>query len=108
MVVLLVLFNCDEDFIYWILWDYMGLDLVWVVVDDVVVVNCVSSFFGVEVGNVLVEFYSEFSELLEYYKVNVVICDVLKLWVDLLFGGYVIIEFIEVFMVIDVNLGLFI
>ncbi len=102
-----VLLNRDEDFIHRILRDHMGPDLARVVVDDPAAVSRVGSFFGSELGNVVVESHEESTELLEHYKINAAIRDALKPRVDLPSGGYVIIEPTEALTVIDVNSGSF-
>ena len=98
-----VLLNRDEDFIHRILRDHMGPDLVRVVIDDPAATERVTSFLGQDGSNVLVEAHSEPSELLEHYRINAAIRDALKPRVDLLSGGYVIIEPTEALTVIDVN-----
>ncbi len=102
-----VLLNRDEDFIHRILRDQAGPELMRVVVDDYAAVDRVHSFLGQGDSHVLVEAYSEPSELLEHFKVNAAIRDALKPRVDLPSGGYVIIEPTEALTVIDVNSGSF-
>ena len=102
-----VLLNRDEDFIHRILRDHAGPDLMRVVVDDAAAVDRVHTFLGQDDSHVLVEAYSEPSELLEHFKVNAAIRDALKPRADLPSGGYVIIEPTEALTVIDVNSGSF-
>jgi len=102
-----VLLNRDEDFIHRILRDHAGPDLMRVVVDDAAAVDRVHTFLGQDDSHVLVEAYSQPSELLEHFKVNAAIRDALKPRVDLPSGGYVIIEPTEALTVIDVNSGSF-
>ena len=102
-----VLLNRDEDFIHRILRDQAGPELMRVVVDDSAAVDRVHTFLGQGDSHVLVEAYSEPSELLEHFKVNAAIRDALKPRVDLPSGGYVIIEPTEALTVIDVNSGSF-
>ena len=102
-----VLLNRDEDFIHRILRDHAGPELMRVVVDDATAVDRVHTFLGQDDSHVLVEAYSEPSELLEHFKVNAAIRDALKPRVDLPSGGYVIIEPTEALTVIDVNSGSF-
>jgi len=102
-----VLLNRDEDFIHRILRDQAGPELMRVVVDDSAAVDRVHTFLGQADSHVLVEAYSEPSELLEHFKVNAAIRDALKPRVDLPSGGYVIIEPTEALTVIDVNSGSF-
>ncbi len=102
-----VLLNRDEDFIHRVLRDLYSPDVLKVVVDSADAVARVNAFLGSDQANLLVEYHSESTEILEHYRVNAAIRDALKPRVDLPSGGYVIIEPTEALTVIDVNSGSF-
>jgi ribonuclease E len=102
-----VLLNRDEDFVHRVLRDFYGPEVTRVVVDSSEAVGRVQGFLGADQVNLLIEFHSESTEILEHYRVHAAIRDALKPRVDLPSGGYVIIEPTEALTVIDVNSGSF-
>ncbi len=102
-----VLLNRDEDFIHRVLRDHIGPNLNRVVVDDHNAVERIKGFLAQDGPDIQVEAHSEYTELLEHYRVNKAIHDALQPRVDLPSGGYVIIEPTEALTVIDVNSGSF-
>ena len=102
-----VLLNRDEDFIHRVLRDLYNPEVVRVVVDTAEAVERVNAFLGADQANLLVEYHSDHTEVLEHFRVHAAIRDALKPRVDLPSGGYVIIEPTEALTVIDVNSGSF-
>ena len=102
-----VLLNRDEDFIHRVLRDFYSPEVVRVVVDTPDAVGRVNAFLGADQANLLVEYHTESTEILEHHRINAAIRDALKPRVELPSGGYVIIEPTEALTVIDVNSGSF-
>jgi len=102
-----ILLNRDEDFIHRILRDHVGQNVNNIIVDHPDAVGRVKNFLGKDSKDLAIELHSDSQNILEKYRVLSAINDALKPRVDLLSGGYIIIEPTEALTVIDVNSGSF-
>ncbi|WP_269621844.1 Rne/Rng family ribonuclease [Prochlorococcus marinus] len=101
------LLNRDEDFIHRVLRDHINSELSKVIVDSNAGQERVKRFLAQDYSNVIVECHNEPNNLIEHFKIDTAILNALKPRVDLLSGGYIIIEPTEALTVIDVNSGSF-
>ena len=102
-----ILLNRDEDFIHKILRDNIGQNVSQIVVDKTEAIGRIKSFLGKDSKEIAIELHNDSLNILEKYRVISAINDALKPRVDLLSGGYIIIEPTEALTVIDVNSGSF-
>ncbi len=102
-----ILLNRDEDFIHRILRDNIGQNVSQIVVDNTEAIGRVKNFLGKDNKELAIELHSDAQNILEKYKVISAINDALKPRVNLISGGYIIIEPTEALTVIDVNSGSF-
>ena len=102
-----ILLNRDEDFIHRILRDHMGQNVNHIVVDNPEAIGRVKNFLGKDSKELEIELHSDSQNILEKYRVISAINNALKPRVELLSGGYIIIEPTEALTVIDVNSGSF-
>lgn len=106
------LLNRDDDFVQRVLRDVYSDDVNRIVADSPHGLKRVKQHLmnwsgGKPPQGVLLDFHSEPTPILTYFRINAAIREALKPRVDLPSGGYIIIERTEALTVVDVNSGSF-